>query len=480
MSKSSLSILFLTAEMAPLAKVGGLADVAAALPKELKKIGVDIRICLPLYGFINTKKIKAKKIAENIPIFFDKKNKKINLWKCYVDDAPVYLIEHKTFKTQNIYLKDRIIKGKKNQPNIIRFSFFTLASIEVARFLNFKPQIIHSQDWHTAFAANYLKTFLARGDHFFIKTKTLLTIHNLANQGITDPKIIQTSSLDPNLPILKKDAENGDINFLVQGILNSDKINTVSQSYTKEILKATQGVGLENILKKRKKDLSGILNGIDVENYSPKIDKALKYKYNLKNIDDKVKNKILLQKKLNLVQDKNIALVGFIGRLYWQKGIDLITEEFKSLNCQFIFLGEGDKNEKEKLKKIAKKYPNKFKVLIEFNEDLSRLIYAACDIILIPSRFEPCGLVQMIAMCYGTVPVARATGGLFDTIVNYKDGFLFKKISSKALFKTLRQALNIFYTQPKTWRKIQINGFKKDFSWKKPALKYLALYRDLK
>ncbi|MFH1426942.1 MAG: glycogen/starch synthase, partial [Patescibacteria group bacterium] len=290
------------------------------------------------------------------------------------------------------------------------------------------------------------------------------------------------------------------INFMVQGILSADKITTVSPTYAKEILKPELGVGLDNILRKRKRNLSGILNGLDIDLFNPATDGNLKVNYSIEGEKpasvllrrSKAKNKTWLQKKVGLPVDENKALVGFVSRMVWQKGIDLISEEVvKNSDCQFIILGTGEERYHQHLRKLAKKYPDKFSAQIKFSVEIAQQIYGASDIFLVPSRYEPCGLTQMIAMRYGSVPVARATGGLKDTVFNLSgvkcqmsnvggaNGFVFKKFESKELEKTLQCALNIYYNKPKKWLKLQKNGMKKDFSWKKSAKEYAKLYKRL-
>jgi starch synthase len=538
MSKKQIKVLFLSAEIAPLAKAGGLGDVAGALPKALFKLGVDIRLCLPFYGSIDVKKYQPKKIVGSFLVPVDHKKERVGLWQVFLPGTriPVYLIKHGYFVDKNIYVGDKNQKENKNTlglGDINRFAFFTRASLEAARVLNFQPDIIHAQDWHTGLAGDmikklkvesykvikskmnateygttkelkvesfypeYFRSGKLKGNKeeiefkiFFENTKVIYTIHNLASQGIAAPEIIRFSKIDPNLPVIKADLKNGDINMMVQGIMSSDIINTVSPTYAKEILHHYEGAGLDNILKKRKKDLYGVLNGIDTKFFNPKTDKNLAAKYDLKSLDKKVKNKLALQKKLGWKPDKNIPLVGLVTRLVWQKGIELITEEFAKLPCQFIFLGTGQPEYENHLKELAQRFPDKFSVQIKFDNDLAQLIYAASDIFLVPSRFEPCGLTQMIAMRYGSVPVARKTGGLCDSIKNYElritnlfknkaTGFLFKEYKSEKFYQSLKKALDIYYHKPKVWRTIQINGMKKDFSWDGPAKEYLKLYKKL-
>lgn len=489
--KSKIKVLFLSAEVAPLAKVGGLGDVAGALPITLNKLGVDIKICLPFYDLIDSKKYPAKKIINKLTVPTGDKNEIIDVYQTNLPktEIPLYLIRHSFFNSKEIYSGARVrLRGKYTRPaaDLKRFAFFTRAALATAKKLDFQPNIVHANDWHTALAADFIKTF-NQTNNFFTKTKTLYTIHNLANQGITKPNIIGYTKIDPNLAIIKVDAKDGDINFMVQGILGSDLVNTVSPTYAKEILSHYQGAGLEKILKKRKKFLYGILNGIDTEFFNPAMDNLINQKYSLKNLEKKTANKLALQRQLGLPRDKNIALVGLISRLVWQKGLDLITENFSRLNCQFVFLGTGQPELERQLLALAKKFPRQFSVQIKFNENLAHQIYAGADIFLMPSRFEPCGLGQMIAMRYGTVPLVRATGGLADTVTPLQKGgrgikptgFTFKKYSAEELYKTLDKALTVFYKNKKLWRQLKINGLKKDFSWNKPAHEYLKLYKKL-
>lgn len=474
-----MKILFLSAELAPLAKEGGLGDVAGALPKALADLGVDITIFLPFYGSIDVKKYPAKKICRiKIPINIGRKTATVWQTKLPKINIPVYLIKHNYFKSKLIYTDERIFKKNKytrGMEDIKRFAFFDSACLEAARALKFKPDVIHANDWHTALITTLLKQ---KENGFFSQTKVLYTIHNLANQGIAEPEIVGFSKLDSDLPIVKADLKNGDINFMVQGILNGDLISTVSKNYAKEITASFYGAGLDKIIKKRRKDLYGILNGIDTDFFNPETDKYIKQKYSIKSLDKKAENKLALQKRLGLPQNKNIALIGIVSRLVWQKGFELITEEFGKLDCQFAILGTGQPQYEKHFKELAKKYPDKFSAQITFDAELAQQIYAGADIFLMPSRFEPCGLGQMIAMRYGAIPIVRATGGLADT-VNNKVGFCFKEFSRAALRRTVKKALNVYYNQPQKWRELQKNGMKKDFSWNKSAKEYLKLYKKL-
>ncbi|MFA6389626.1 MAG: glycogen/starch synthase, partial [Patescibacteria group bacterium] len=385
-----IKILFLSAEIAPLAKVGGLADVLGALPKALDKDVCEIRMCLPFYGCIDIKKYPVKLITNNLSVHLNNKKEKFSLYNTYLPGTriPVYLIKHYFFSSKKIYMSE---KKNNESVNVRRFAFFTRASLKAMEFLFFQPGIIHAHDWHTALAPDMIKD-RKKINRFYSRTKILYTIHNLANQGKTGGK-----------------------NFMAEGILGANLVNTVSPAYAKEILTHEFGAGLEKKLQKKKKSLSGILNGIDTAEYNPQIDPLVRYHFTSGSIREKIKNKLFLQKKLGWKPDKKILLAGVVTRLTGQKGIELFTEKLISqVNSikkpwQIVFLGTGEKKYEKQLKNLAKKYPKNIKTLIRFDEKLARQIYAGSDLFLVPSKFEPCGLTQMIAMRYGSIPIVRAT-----------------------------------------------------------------------
>lgn len=459
-----------TAEAAPLAKVGGLADVAGSLPPVLKRLGVDIRLVMPLYGVIDRQKYKLKKIYADLEIPSGRLFIKTNIYRTNLPGTrvPVYLIDAPSyFKYNRVY-----VPGNNSE----RFLFFSLAALYALPVMKFTPNIVHCQDYHTALIPDILKT---TGLEYLQGLKTLFTIHNFNYQGQAETGVLSTGNLHPKmLESLSRDARNGDINFMAQGILNADLINTVSPTYAREITTSAYGAGLERILQKRKKDLYGILNGIDIHLFNPVKDKYIKVNYSVRTLKRKIENKLVLQKKLGLPVDKEKPLVGMVARLFWQKGVDLITKNFSRLNCQFVFLGTGSPKYEEHLRELVRINPEQFRAIIDFDIALAQEIYAGADIFLMPSRFEPCGLGQMIAMRYGTVPVVRATGGLADTVTD-EVGFSFKNVSAREFYQTLKQALDVYYDQPERWRALQIAGMKKDFSWRRPAQEYLKLYRKL-
>ena len=480
-----MRVLFVASECSPFAKVGGLGDVVGSLPKALKELGVDVRICLPKYQIIDLKKYRFELISREVPV----KNEKVNLYKGFLPESEVilYLLENEKYFGENgVYHNLFSFKG------IQRFLFFSQAVLEI--FSNFKwsPQIIHCNEWHTAILpvlaklqvknlkyAPYRNKVSGAG----FKVKSLLTIHNLSNQGKWNEKeIFNFLSLKGNeMESLRIRDKDSDFNILQQGILNADLLNTVSPTYAKEILIKEYGEGLEDSLLRRKKELFGILNGIDKKKFNPETDLELKTNYSLKNLDRKIENKIHLQEILNFEKNPEIPLLAFIGRLDLQKGVDLIIEiipELIKLGCQLLILGVGSPEYEKKLLEFSQKYPQNILAQIKFDSVLAQKIYGGADIILIPSKFEPCGLVQMIAMRYGTIPVARKTGGLVDTIEDREIGFLFKEYQGEAFLKTIKKVLNL-YQAKEEWQKLIREAMKKDFSWTRSAKEYLQLYKKL-
>lgn len=469
MRRKNLKVIMAAAEVNPFAKAGGLADVAGSLPPALKKLGCDVRLIMPKYGSINTRKYKLKKVLSNVEILSAKKKRKINVFEAKLpgQNVKVYFIDYKLF-----FGRKSIYFGNNSE----RFLFFSLAVSQVLPLLKFKPDIVHCHDFHTAMTIDVIKASNLYAS-YYKDTKFIYTIHNLNYQGVSDLEVLSTGNLSVDLlESLTEDAKDGDINFMAQGIVNADKVNTVSPTYAKEIKTAVYGAGLDKVIKENSNKLIGIVNGLDLDFFSPEKDKFVKYKYNLEEIDKKVKNKTWLQKKLGLPVDEDKPLVGVVSRIVWQKGLNLITEDMiKDLDCQFVFLGSGQKKYEKHLDKLAKKYPDKVSSNMTFSVDMASHIYAGADIFLMPSRYEPCGLGQMIAMRYGTVPVVRITGGLADT-VDKKVGFRFKQFKSSSLKLALMKALVTYYHDPGKWKKIRRNGMKRDFSWDKSAKVYIKMY----
>ena len=444
-----MKVLFIASECAPIAKIGGLADVIGSLPKSLKKIGVDISVLIPFYGAAKLKKEEIKLVLKKAAVFFDGKEEKFNLWQTTLPKSkvPVFLIENNKYFKGNVYVETDASSGG-SATEAKRFFFLSVVGIKLAETL--KIDILHCHDWHTA-----IIPFLIKKEK--LQLKNLLTIHNLQYQGLYPYQIVNQLL---NTKFTK------DVNCLKQGILNAKIITTVSPFYAKEILTKEYGAGLEPALLKRKKDLYGILNGIDKINYS---------------LDKKQPDKRKLQKICKLVQNPEIPVIALIGRLTEQKGFDIlnpILDKLGEMNLQLIVLATGDPRYEKALIRAAKKFPDKLSINIKFDAKLAQQIYAGSDMFLMPSRFEPCGLGQMIAMSYGTIPIVRATGGLKDTVKNLKTGFVFKNYISQELLNVIKKALKVFQNK-KIWKHFQINGIKQDFSWNKSAKKYLEIYQKL-
>jgi len=470
MKKKEIKVLMTSAEISPFVKVGGLADVVGSLPPAMKKLGMDIRLVMPKYGNIDDKKYKLERIHKNVKVPSATTVENIDIYLGHLPntDIPVYFIENKKhFGKKEVYWGN----------NAERFSFFCLAVIYALSELEFKPDIIHTHDFHTALLNNLVKL----SDYIYSKNaKTLYTIHNLNYQGKSEPKVLKNANLNrKSMESLTKDAKDGDINLMVQGIFNSDLLNTVSPTYAKEITKKEQGGGLHRVIKMNKDKLSGILNGLDLEAFNSATDKDIVKKYSLANLEDKVKNKLALQKEMDLEVNKDVPLVAMVSRLAWQKGLELIEDNLiNNLDMQVVILGTGEKKYEDYLQKLAKKYPKKLAVKIMFSSAMAQRIYAGSDFFLMPSRFEPCGLGQMIAMRYGSLPIVRATGGLKDT-VDKSVGFIFKKFSARAFYLAVKRAVDVYHEEPKKFKKMQITAMKKDFSWDNSAKKYLKLYKNL-
>jgi len=458
-----MKILLVASECAPIAKVGGLADVIGSLPQSLKETGTDVSVVIPFYSTIKKNIKNPKLVQKDVPVYFEGVEKTFNLWQTNLPDSsvPLFLIENeKYFGGEGIYIETDASSGGSKE-EAARFLFLSLAALKIAQL--FKIEILHCHDWHVG-----IIPFLVKKNN--LKIKTVFTIHNLGYQGAYSQDIV-------NL-LLGTDFTQG-VNCLILGILNADILTTVSPKYAKEILTPEFGFGLEVYLKERKKDLVGILNGLDENTFNPKTDPYIVKNYSSEDFKAKEENKIHLQNITFGKPNLKIPIISIVSRLAPQKGMDLVQKIFPLLvreNLQFVLLGKGTLEYEEFFKEMAKKNPEKFWAKIDFDENLAHQIYAGSDIFLMPSLYEPCGLGQLIAMKYGTIPVARAVGGLKDTIFPKKTGFLFEKYDSQEFFETIKSALKSFENK-KIWKELQENAINQDFSWKKSAKEYLRAYQ---
>lgn len=485
-----LNILFLSSEVEPFAKTGGLADVSGALPQTIRQSEHEIRVMMPRYGSINERKSKLHDMIrlKDVEIPLGPKPQMASVKSSFIVNNQIkvqvyFLDNHHLFGRSGLYVHPDTKKDYVD--NDERFIFFCRGSLEILKKLGWKPDIIHCNDWPTALVPAYLKT-IYRDDPFYRDTRSVLTIHNMAYQGVFPKTSFAKTLLPPEVMQMEGVEAYGNLNFLKAGLVYADAITTVSEKYAQEIQSGPEfGAGLEGIAKKRKADLTGILNGVDYSVWDPAVDDLIPVKYDVKGLDLKVENKKALLEKMKLPFDETIPVIGMISRLADQKGFDLIGEaldQMMKLDLQLVVLGTGDKKYHDLFEKAQKKYPQRVAAALTFNNDLAHLIEAGSDMFLMPSRYEPCGLNQIYSLRYGTIPIVRATGGLDDTIEDVQGGngtgFKFKNYTAPDMMKAIQRALSVFKDQS-TWRKLMKSGMAKDFSWEASAKKYVQLYRSL-
>lgn len=476
MSKT-LKVLFLAAEAAPFVKIGGLADVAGALPSALRALSeeetggvkLDVRLAIPLHIVIRTKAATLRPVAS---FSLQRSGGAVNtqVFETRSGDLPVYFVAGDPITSSaSVYSSNAALDGEK-------YTFFSLAALEMTKHLDWEPDIIHANDWHTALTPYALQ--MKHWDGKMANTKSLLTIHNLPFLG---PDL--TGRLAAyNLPVTQTDLpQNLRTQPLPLGLWASKRNVAVSPTYAKEMLTKEMGAGMESFLTAHKNSLTGIINGIDTESYNPKTDAEIASNFSAETLNERAWNKADLQQMMGLEVDSSIPIFGIVSRMTEQKGIDLALSalsKLKTASWQAVILGTGDSSIEKQAKRLEKKFPKRVKVEIRYDDSLARKIYAGSDIFLMPSRYEPCGLSQMIAMRYGCIPIARATGGLKDTIKNGETGFLFEKENTRDFIKAINEALKV-YNNNNHWRSLQLNAMAQDFSWKNSAKQYAALYKSL-
>ena len=485
--QQSLKVLFLAAEADPFVKIGGLGDVAGSLPAALRAISpeetsksgwgeVDVRLVLPFHGAIQRQSDPFRTAA-----VFEVPHAggmiRAEALTVEMNGVPVYFIAGSPISPDApVYTADPSVDG-------VKFTFFSLAALELARSLGWSPHIVHANDWHTSPALYSLYLYRGR-DPFYYNTASLLGLHNLPYLGTGAGPALASFGLQPadasSLPDWAQDLP------LPLGLLSADHIVAASPTYAREIMTPEFGSGLEGFLRTRAGDISGILNGIDTERWNPATDPVIQANYGPEALAGRVANKKALQEELGLQPDPNCLLFGMVTRMDNQKGIDLAPDALRRVAgspWQAVILGTGDPSLEAAVRRLEAEFPDRVRAVIRFDAALSRRIYAGADALLIPSRYEPCGLTQMIAMRYGCVPVARAVGGLRDTIQDHarsdhSTGFLFKMASSEALASALRRALRV-YAARSEWLAMQQRGMKQDFSWRRFARQYFALYSQM-
>ncbi|MEK3747958.1 glycogen synthase GlgA [Paenibacillus sp. FSL E2-8871] len=472
-----MKVLFAAAEAHPFIKTGGLADVIGALPKALKGAGVDVRVILPKYRGIPEKFTSKMEHLTEVYVPIGWRNQYCGIEHMVYDGIPVYFIDNEYyFGRDGIY-------GYMDDGE--RFAFYNRAVLECLPAIDFQPDVLHCHDWHAAVIPMLLQGHY-RHNPFYSEMRSVFTIHNLLYQGVFPYEVLgELLGLDSSY--FGGVEYYGNVNFLKGGIVYSDRVTTVSPTYSEEIRTPYYGYGLDGLLNARADVLSGIVNGIDTKSYNPATDTSLVTRYR-SNLAKKTENKLALQEELGLPVDANIPMVAMVTRLVDSKGLDLLTRVLDELlykdDIQFVLLGTGDESYERWFKEAAWRYPTKLSSQILFNDALSRKIYAASDIFLMPSKFEPCGISQLLALRYGSIPVVRETGGLNDTVHAYNEesgegnGFTFSNYNAHDMMFTLRRAISL-YKQPEHWKKITKNAFAGDYSWNVSAQQYIDIYNEI-
>lgn len=465
-------------EVAPFAKSGGLGDVLGALPQALAKGGDDVRVILPKYGLISDEYVKDMEFLFYIYVPLGWRRKYCGVFRLIKDGVTYYFIDNE------YYFGDACLY-KWN--DLERFAFYDKACLEILPKLDFKPDVIHLHDWQAGMIAVMLNAYYVEND-FYKGIKTMFTIHNLRYQGVYSIDVVaDLFSLDPSFFTDDKIEYHGCANMMKGGIVYSDCVTTVSPTYAEEIKTPLGGEGLDGLLYARSNVLKGIINGIDYDVYNPKTDNMIFENFDVKSIEKKKDNKEALQRQLGLPVDREKAMIGIVSRLVDQKGFDLMAEamnELMSLDVQIVVVGTGDAKYEEMFKNTAWNNPEKMSANIMFSNELAHKVYAASDLFLMPSAYEPCGLSQLISYAYGTIPIVRETGGLRDTVSPYNEftgegtGFSFYAYNANDMVYVIRMALK-FFADKKVWNKLVKNAMKLDFSWDASAQQYRNLYKEL-
>lgn len=479
-----MKIVFVISEMVPYAKTGGLADVAGTLPAALQALGHEVVCFLPKYRDITPDKWKMVSEIDRlyVPLGGGQEDVRI-LSHVAEDDVKAYFVDFPEF-----FSRDELYGTPQGDypDNDRRFALFQRSVLEALIKLKIKPDIIHCHDWQTGIIPVYLKTLYAKTPAFK-KTKSVFTIHNLAYQGNFPPDSLATTGLGWEQFQMQRLEFYGKVCFLKGGILDADAVTTVSERYSQEIQTEEFGCGLETTLQSRAEEIHGIVNGIDTVYWNPATDNTLPENYDASNLAGKAACKKALQKENELPEDPKIPLIGITSRLVDQKGLDILLTslpDMMEMGYQFVLLGTGDEKYHKLLRSMAKKYPDQMGIHILFDGKMARRIYAGCDLFMLPSYYEPCGLGQMIALRYGSVPLVRETGGLADTIDHFDpetkqgNGFLFHDYTSDALTLALEEARKCFDAS-ENWEALVQNAFACDFSWQQSAKKYSHLYEGL-
>ncbi|MDF2951997.1 MAG: glycogen/starch synthase, ADP-glucose type [Anaerocolumna sp.] len=475
-------ILFAASECVPFIKTGGLADVVGSLPKYINQQDYDVRVILPCYKAIPASFKENMEYKTHFYMELAWRNQYVGIMELKLQGVTFYFLDNEFYFSGSTPYSNI-------HEDIEKFAFFSKAVLSALPLIEFRPDIIHCHDWQTGLIPVYLHDTFSKGE-FYQGIKTIMTIHNLKFQGVWDIKTVQDiTGLSEYYFTSDKLEAYGDANYLKGGIVYSDLVTTVSDSYAFEIQTPFFGEGLDGLMSAKANSLMGIVNGIDYEEYDPQTDKLITYNYNARDFrKEKIKNKRALQKELGLKNNDKSFMVGIVSRLTDQKGLDLIDcviEELCSDDVQLVVLGTGEQKYENLFRHYAWKYSDRVSANIFYSNERSHKIYAGCDAFLMPSLFEPCGLSQLISLRYGTVPIVRETGGLRDTVEPYNEyestgtGFSFQNYNAHDMLNTVNYAKNIFLNKKREWNKLIDRAMAKDFSWKNSALKYENIYLNL-
>ena len=474
-----MKVLFAASEAHPFIKTGGLGDVMGALPKSLVKLGVDVRVVIPKYKNIKDELKQKLQFVKWFTVSVGWRNQYCGIFQYQYKGVIYYFIDNEYyFNRDGLY-------GYFDDGE--RFAFFNRAVLEFIKQIDWQPDLINCNDWQTGMVSVLLNLEYKK-DEFYSKIKTVFSIHNLLFKGSFSPKVLPELFGYDYMPLVNGSVElDGSVSFLKGGLNYCDQITTVSNTYAEEIKTPQYGEGLDGFLRSKSYYLMGIVNGIDYEEFNPQDDKLIFKNFNINSIDNKVQNKLSLQRELGLPQKKDTPMIGLISRLTHQKGCDLIVNMIDRLlqrDIQLVILGTGDYWYEETFKNLQYRYPDKVSANIKFDNTLAHKIYAATDMFLMPSLFEPCGLGQLIALRYGSIPIVRETGGLKDTISPYNqyngvgNGFGFKNFNSNELMQIIEYALTI-YNDKDAWNNIIRQAMNSDNSWEKSAMQYKWLYEGV-
>jgi starch synthase len=477
-----MRILFAVSEVAPFAKTGGLADVAGALPKALRKLGHDVRVVLPLYRAVETAEHHVATFPLDLSVPVAGRVEKSSVLQGRIPpDVPVFFIRcDRYFDRDGLYQ----VHGVDHPDNAERFAFFSRAVLELARALDFRPEVAHCHDWQTGLIPAYLRTVYAQNP-FYARTGVMFTIHNMAYQGLFPPNAIDAAGLGPELFTPAGVEFYGQVSYLKAGLVFADLLTTVSRRYSQEIQTPEFGCGLDGVLRARTNDVFGILNGIDVDEWNPATDRHIAARYSAKDTAGKAICKADLQRAMGLSPAPGAPVFACISRLAEQKGIDLVAEALDMIldtGGQLVLLGTGEPPLEQRFRAAGAAHPGQVAAILGFDETLAHKIEAGADIFLMPSRYEPCGLNQMYSLRYGTIPVVRATGGLDDTVTSFRrdtgegNGLKFEETTADALRLAICRAGGL-YRDPEARRRLMANAMQGDFSWDRSAREYEALYR---